>query len=444
MVVVCLAIAFAIRYGPLAPFPWSTLLVLVVLTVIAFVLQGLYSRFIFLNRGDTAAAIIKATVGIAVTFVFLHFVTNFKVWEQSRLVIGLYFLFFLFGSGLLRLYVFRWLFAVLYKHKILRKARVLICDAHKRHTVSKMALNMRRNHIGYELVGDFDGTLDDLHKIVAETEPEKIMLLSHATTYKNLYEEMKYVMRTGKEFAVVSKLINHLNMSHDVQKLGGSSVVWFGNGVHSANRDGVTTFIKRLIDLIVSFVSIIIFAPFMAIISLLIKLTSKGPIVFRQQRFTKDAIPFTFMKFRTMYEGVSVAKHKDFVKDLINNGNSFQKSKRYKMSDDERITPFGNILRKTSLDELPQFFNILKGEMSLVGPRPPIDYEVKQYQEWHRDRLKVKQGLTGPWQVFGRSSLPFDAAVFLDLYYVYNQSILLDLELILRTIPSVLKGKGAA
>lgn len=443
-VLCCLALACTIRYGVLYKFYGPTVLVLLPITIVAFAWQRLYERFMFLNRSETAAGLIKASVSIVVTFVFFHFVTNFKIWEQSRLVIGLYFVFFFIACFFSRIYFYRRLFAFLYKHGVLRKEKVIVYDAHNGHPSSKRSLGLMREVIGYEFVGDFGGDLSDLKKVVTIIEPDKLLLLSQAKTFKGLYEEMQYCMSTEKEFAVVSKLVNNLNMASDVQKLNDASVVWFSNGAKGMVYTGFNSLLKRGMDVFASAIGLIVVSPIMLLISFLVRLTSHGPAVFRQKRFTRNGKPFTFMKFRTMHHGVSHEKHKNYVSNLIKNGNNFHRRKNYKMAADERITPFGNILRKTSLDELPQLINILRGEMSIVGPRPPLEYEVRQYQDWHHDRLKVKQGLTGPWQVYGRSSLPFDAAVFLDLYYVYNQSVFLDLELILRTIPSVLRGKGAA
>jgi lipopolysaccharide/colanic/teichoic acid biosynthesis glycosyltransferase len=142
-----------------------------------------------------------------------------------------------------------------------------------------------------------------------------------------------------------------------------------------------------------------------------------------------------------MYSNMDDTIHKEYVKNLIKGKK--REGNVFKMVKDPRITPIGNVLRKTSLDEIPQFFNVLKGDLSLVGPRPPTKYEFEEYAEWHRERLNVKQGITGFWQVFGRSQLPFDESVFLDIYYVYNRSFWMDLHLIFQTIPNVIFGQGA-
>lgn len=437
-------LASLVRYGYGAGLNWPTAAVLVVLTLAGFAWVKLYNRLMFLNRTETGAQVIKAVVGIAAVFVFSHFVTNFKVWEQSRLVIGVYFGLFLVAALFLRIFFYRRLFTMLYRLKILRRERVLVYDAGNGHAGLKRSLGLRKDIIGYEFVGDYAGDIVHLKKIAAVTDSEKVILFSAAKTFKELYGELKYCFSLDKEMAVVAKVLNQLNIANDVERIGGVPIVWFGNGSRSKISGAARPVVKRMVDIAGAVLGLGVSTVFMALISVLVRATSRGPALFRQKRFTEGGRPFTFLKFRTMYDGVAQEKHQEFVTNLIKNGGGSKAKKSYKMKDDERITPVGNILRKTSLDELPQLLNVLKGEMSIVGPRPPIDYEVKIYQDWHRDRLKVKQGLTGPWQVYGRSSLPFDAAVFLDLYYVHNQSILFDLDLILRTIPAVLKGKGAA
>jgi lipopolysaccharide/colanic/teichoic acid biosynthesis glycosyltransferase len=206
---------------------------------------------------------------------------------------------------------------------------------------------------------------------------------------------------------------------------------------------------KRSVDILGSFVGIILIGPLMLIIGVLIKLTSPGPVLFRQERVGLFGKRFVFLKFRSMFANVDQGVHERYIGELINGHhekiNQGTKGKPlYKMSDDTRVTPIGRILRKTSLDELPQLFNILKGDMSLVGPRPPIPYEVENYKFWHHGRvLEVKPGLTGLWQVSGRSQTSFDDMVRLDLRYANTWSLWLDLKIILRTFHAVLSTKGA-
>jgi lipopolysaccharide/colanic/teichoic acid biosynthesis glycosyltransferase len=177
-------------------------------------------------------------------------------------------------------------------------------------------------------------------------------------------------------------------------------------------------------------------APFMLCIALAIKLCSPGPVLFAQTRVGRGGRPFTCFKFRSMREGAERE-----VNRLANLNEAT--GPIFKIRDDPRLTPVGKFLRRTSLDEFPQLYNILRGEMSIVGPRPPIPDEVRQYKEWHRERLLVSPGLTGLWQVSGRSELTFDEMVLLDIYYIENWSLGLDFRIMLRTIPTVILANGA-
>jgi lipopolysaccharide/colanic/teichoic acid biosynthesis glycosyltransferase/GGDEF domain-containing protein len=207
--------------------------------------------------------------------------------------------------------------------------------------------------------------------------------------------------------------------------------------------------IKRAIDIIGALIGILLFSPFMLIIAILIKMTSSGPILHRQERTGFLRKKFIFLKFRSMYAGCDENSHKKYVTDFINNKDdkphsSSRNGQLYKMQDDTRITPFGRFLRRSSLDELPQLLNVLKGDMSLAGPRPPIAYEVEKYESWHLRRVvEVKPGITGLWQVKGRSTTTFNEMVRLDIAYVNNWSLWLDFKIIVRTIWAVISAKGA-
>jgi len=207
--------------------------------------------------------------------------------------------------------------------------------------------------------------------------------------------------------------------------------------------------LKRIVDIVGSIIGILAFLPVMVITALAIKLTSSGPVIFSQIRLGKQGAPFKFYKFRSMYVNMDDQIHREYVRDLINghhekiNQGDAEKP-LYKIKYDPRITKVGRFIRKTSIDELPQFFNVLKGDMSLVGPRPPLPYEAEKYQAWHLMRiLDMKPGITGLWQVEGRSMTGWDDAVRLDIRYIKNWSILLDIKILLKTVKEVLWSKGA-
>lgn len=206
---------------------------------------------------------------------------------------------------------------------------------------------------------------------------------------------------------------------------------------------------KRVIDVAGSALGLVILSPVLLVISLFIKLTSEGPVLFRQTRVGHNGREFTFLKFRSMYVHSDATLHKEYVSDFIAGKapmreSADHKSCAYKVVDDPRVTPFGRLLRKTSMDELPQLLNVLRGEMSLVGPRPPLPYECACYNVWHRRRIvEVKPGITGLWQVCGRSRTSFDDMVRLDLRYAKGWSLPLDFMILLRTFRAVLSGDGA-
>jgi len=219
-----------------------------------------------------------------------------------------------------------------------------------------------------------------------------------------------------------------------------------------ARRDSARKFfcvIKRIMDAGLSAVALLVLSPLLLVIALAIKLTSEGPVFFRQKRVGQYGEQFVFLKFRSMYVNNDSSAHKAFVRQLIagqaagnpSNGNG---QTVYKLTKDPRITRVGAFLRKTSLDELPQFWNVLRGEMSLVGPRPAIAYEVEAYDIWHRRRvLEAKPGITGLWQVNGRSRIKFDDMVRLDLRYAKTWSPWMDLKILIRTPVAVVFGDGA-
>lgn len=194
--------------------------------------------------------------------------------------------------------------------------------------------------------------------------------------------------------------------------------------------------LKRVLDLLLATMALLVLFPIMAITALAIKLESPGPIIFRQTRVGKWGKTFTCYKFRSMCMDAEALKQALIQQNEVD-------GPIFKMQTDPRVTRVGRIIRKLSIDELPQLFNVFKGDMSLVGPRPPVPHEVNQYKFDHLRRLDAMPGLTGLQQVSGRSDLPFDRWVELDLQYISQQSLRKDIEILLRTIPAVLLGKGA-
>lgn len=204
---------------------------------------------------------------------------------------------------------------------------------------------------------------------------------------------------------------------------------------------------KRVLDVIGSLMAILMLSPVFLAIAAAIKLTSKGPVLFRQTRVGQYGNAFTFLKFRSMAANNDPKIHEEYVKKLIAGRGDLQsdgKNAAFKLTNDPRITSVGRFIRRTSLDELPQFFNVLGGQMSLVGPRPPVPYEYEAYDIWHRHRMmEVKPGITGLWQVTGRSRTTFDEMVRLDLKYASSWSVWMDMKILLQTPKAVFSGAGA-
>jgi len=208
----------------------------------------------------------------------------------------------------------------------------------------------------------------------------------------------------------------------------------------------IASFGKRALDIVGSLALLVVLAPVLLVVAALVKLTSAGPVLFRQTRVGEHGKPFKMLKFRTMRVNADDRVHREYIASLIAAGQQGTAAKDgvFKIMNDPRVTPVGRVLRKTSLDELPQFMNVLLGSMSLVGPRPPIPYEVEQYKPWHHRRvLDAKPGITGLWQVTGRSRTSFDDMVRLDLRYAKSCSLWTDIKILLATPRAVFSGKGA-
>ena len=204
---------------------------------------------------------------------------------------------------------------------------------------------------------------------------------------------------------------------------------------------------KRLLDLVFSLLILIPLCIIIAIVALCIRLDSKGPVFFRQKRVGRNGVEFDMLKFRSMYVNSDDALHREAIAKYMSgqklvDGTTSDLS--YKKVDDPRVTRVGRFIRKTSIDELPQFFNVLRGEMALVGPRPPLPYEVENYNLYHKMRLYGKPGLTGPWQVYGRSRVSFETMVEMDITYLQRQTLREDLKLIALTVPVMIERRGGA
>ncbi len=305
-----------------------------------------------------------------------------------------------------------------------------------------------RPDLGYEVIGYVDdnpdkglgeigrfkglGALDNLSSVIDSEEVDEVII----TLPWNYHRRILHVLRECARRQVSARLVPDLfqmSLSRvEVSDLAGLPLIDIKEIAFSREE----VIFKRIMDILGALVGLVLGFPVFALIGIAIKLDSEGPIFFRQVRVGKDHQEFPIYKFRSMRVGAE--EELEILKDQNEADGPI-----FKMRDDPRRTRVGRFLRQTSLDELPQLINVLRGEMSLVGPRPPIPDEVVQYKPWHKKRLVVRPGITGLWQVSGRSELTFDEMVLLDLYYIEHWSPWLDFNILLRTIPKVILGDGA-
>jgi exopolysaccharide biosynthesis polyprenyl glycosylphosphotransferase len=310
----------------------------------------------------------------------------------------------------------------------------------------RLAKMMARGAFGYRTVGlvrttfgpeDTDGfpvwgDLAGIEQAIAESEAECLFVATSAVTSEELAKVTK-VAREGRAEVRLSSMISDIMSTRlTVQPVG--NVVTLS--LKPAQLTGLQPVTKRILDMTLAVAALILSLLPMALIALALKMTSRGPVFYRQERVGLHGKAFGMLKFRTMVAGA------ESMLDSLRERNEAT-GPLFKLRNDPRITTVGRFLRRFSLDELPQFWNVLRGDMSVVGPRPPLPEEVALYEDWHHGRLEVRPGITGLWQVRGRSQLPFDDYVRLDLYYIENWSLAFDLYILIKTVPAVLSGKGA-
>ncbi len=283
-------------------------------------------------------------------------------------------------------------------------------------------------------IGRFKGLggTDRIAELVRDHAVDEVIITLPWQYHRRIMSIMAQCERARVNVRIVPDLFQ-MSLSHvDIDDLNGIPLI----GLKSVSIRGWNLAIKRAIDVVVAGLGLLVLSPLLLMISVLIRLESSGPAVFRQTRVGRGGRPFTVLKFRTMREGAE--QEVEALSALNEAGGPL-----FKIRNDPRLTRVGQLLRRISLDELPQLYNVLRGEMSVIGPRPGLPSEVEQYQDWHRKRLETWPGLTGLWQVSGRSDLSFDEMVLLDIYYIENWSLLLDLQIALRTVPAILFGTGA-
>lgn len=416
--------------------------------IVIFQHFGLYKLDLFMSFGRQLIAIAKSLVYGLLGLILITFVFKRLDFVESRLVLGMFVAISVVLVMLFRAVVVRRLFPLASKSKMLHR-RVLILG--KDRTAKTVAAQIAYDEThGFTVVGFVNdsaekgerifgeiqnvGSFSELERLVNELDIDEIIIAESDVTHAALLTIIDHAQATRANVRLVSELYNIIPEKVLLEKYLGVPVVKLPQNYENS----LFNVYKRVFDIALTMVGLLVLAIPMVIIALIIKLTSSGRVLYKQMRIGKDCEPFVFYKFRTMREGADDAIHKDFASQFIGGNPKGLK----KMTDDPRVTRVGRFLRRTSLDELPQLFNVLTGEMSLVGPRPCMPYELEKYEEWHRRRLSIKPGCTGLWQVAGRSAVDFNDMVILDLFYIDNMSPLFDLRIIFKTLPVMLLAKG--
>jgi exopolysaccharide biosynthesis polyprenyl glycosylphosphotransferase len=417
--------------------------VLTALLIVTFRLEGVYQS----RRGgswfDELYAIINGTTTGIVIMVVIVFIYQPLVY--SRLLF--------FQAGVLIIALLG--FSRLVKRQImgrLRKrgwgtSRVLIVGA------GELGRAVMRNIVahpefGYDVVGFVDddpqkgetdigrfkglGGVENLPSLITDLKVNEVVITLPWQYHRKILSIVTQCEREQVRPRIVPDFFQIALSRMHIDDLGGIPLI----SIKDVSFGGWGRVLKRALDFTISLVGLIVLAPLMGLAALAIKLDSPGPILFPQVRLGKGGEPFTVYKFRSMHPG---AEEKLPQLAELNEANG----PIFKIRADPRLTVVGKILRRTSVDELPQLYNVLRGEMSLIGPRPPLPEEVEQYREWHKRRLEVSPGMTGLWQVSGRSELTFDEMALLDIFYVEEWTLALDLKIFLKTIPTVIFGRGA-
>jgi len=409
---------------------------------------------------DDSIRIFKATAIGSLLIVAVAFLYRggfqFRAFSYARGVFIADFFFVLIGAGALR-------FVVRSVQTFARSRQINLIPTlvvGRGQEASLFIREMReRPSLGYRVIGVVDtnaidpqasyedvpvvGRLESLPEVIRDSGANEVIIADPQVNGDALFEVMmRCGRRRGVEFRIAPSLFNCLPRKTEIDQIGALPMIrLFREPLSSSAR-----ILKRTFDLIFAALAILLLLPLWLLIALLIKLDSRGRVFYTQERVGMDGRLFLLYKFRTMQANADAELHREYQRAFIagraeaNLGNETKPT--YKLLADPRITRIGKILRRTSLDEVPQLLNVMSGDMSLVGPRPPIPYEVEAYELWHRKRLDMKPGLTGLWQVSGRNRLPFEEMVRLDLFYIENWSLLLDLKIILRTGFVMIAGEG--
>lgn len=416
-------------------------LLMIPLFVLSFAVTGLYSTKISKPLWEE---FLKIVVAVSASIMVITFFTFLR-----REIFSSRFIF-----------IFAWIFAIIFitlgrvviKHiqrRIVGKyhygvQRVLIIGVNKlTKIISREIVN--RPGMGYRIIDKIeDFSISELERLNKKTDFDEIIFCNPRTPYEKTLALLEFCIENRKDLKFVPAIFENRTANIEMQTIAGVPVIEF----KKTPLDGWGKIEKRIFDIIGAVLAIIVFLPVMTIIAIAVKLDSRGPVIYRNERVgTKGN--FNVLKFRSMRADYCIGKqfannhHSLALQEKLIEQKSVRKGPVYKIKDDPRVTRAGKLIRATSLDELPQFFNVLIGEMSLVGPRPHQPIEVAKYSRHHKKVLTIKPGITGMAQISGRSDLDFDEEVRLDYYYIENWSILLDLKILLKTPFAVLTKRKA-
>lgn len=439
--------------GPFSRVADASMVVLLAVTFAVMALFGLYEKEIFVSRAVHLWTLLKALGWAFIVSVALVYVFKLPVAFDSRFVVVGGFALFLVLVVALRI----WLLAVIVGTRLRDKVGPTLLVGEGRAAASlkeRLAELKGFHHVQVLKPASSDLALRERFALqlgaragmAGATGFANVVIDAGSLSPKTAIDLAGQALRAGVNVYVVSDLLNSLNCRKLLYDLFQAPVV----RLRRRPDQSAMTVAKRAFDIAAATVLMLLGAPFMLAVAVLVKITSKGPVLYAQERVGRRGRPFTFYKLRSMAVGCDAHDHKAFTRDFIRgNGHGGRAADRrdgqtlYKLADDPRVTRLGRFLRKYSLDELPQLWNVLTGDMSLVGPRPPLAYEVAEYKEWHRQRLEPAPGVSGLWQVQGRSRVTFDEMVFQDVMYGCARDVVVDAMICLRTVPAALIGHGA-
>ena len=437
-----------------ATIPEILLLVIIISFIILLIFQynGLYRLDIILNRSSHFSHILKAIYYSSLQIVLLSFILDSRMILDSRL---LFVFFFLVSVGLLfliRVELLKWVFVELSQTSF--KRNVVIVGNGKSGKLLATKL-LYENPLGLNIIGFVDeerhigdfvvagkkvlGNYQDLEEIIKTRVVDELIIAVDTESYEEFFNILDDCKKLDVPIRMTSNLLNVVNQRLKTEKYTDIPVI----DVSPQYNDNFTLGLKRLSDIVMASFGILFLSPLFVLIAVLVKLSSPGTILFKQKRIGKDGVEFDFYKFRSMKQikGEDEDRKKKMIEFMKNGAD--KNASDTKVVNESRVTRIGKIIRKTSLDELPQLFNVIKGDMSLVGPRPCLPYEFENYPEWQKRRVSVIPGCTGVWQVWGRSLVTYQESVVLDLYYINNMSPWLDIQLIFQTVPVMLFSRGA-